>query len=110
MTTLIGQRCKNGNIFSRLILIGRGLFLKSSAGVPVLTHESVASREHNDGDVRVWLTNSTGAKVRMITSLIIVMQLSACKLLSSTVKDLPVIKSEENSRSHPEHGRKDSHQ
>jgi hypothetical protein len=27
MTTLIGQRCKNGNIFSLLILIGRGLFL-----------------------------------------------------------------------------------
>ena len=28
MTTLIGCRCKSGNIFSRALLIGRGLFLK----------------------------------------------------------------------------------
>ena len=27
MTTLIGCRCKSGNIFSRALLIGRGLFL-----------------------------------------------------------------------------------
>ena len=27
MTTLIGHRCKSGNIFSRVLLIGRGLFL-----------------------------------------------------------------------------------
>ena len=26
--TLIGCRCKSGNIFSRALLIGRGLFLK----------------------------------------------------------------------------------
>ena len=28
MTTLIGCRCKSGNIFSQALLIGRGLFLK----------------------------------------------------------------------------------
>ena len=31
MTTLIGCRCKSGNIFSRALLIGRGLFLNRRA-------------------------------------------------------------------------------
>ena len=36
MTTLIGCRCKSGNIFSRALLIGRGLFLSVSRCESVL--------------------------------------------------------------------------
>ena len=67
--------------------------------------------EHNDSDVRVYVINSTGAiKTQEKSSddykFIILMQLSGYS--KSQLKDLLVTKSEENTRSHPEHGRKDS--
>ena len=65
MTTLIGQRCKSGNIFSRLILIGRGLFLIPQGGVKFeksLT-KRVSVRENTEREAKV-LKNGTLRKRR----------------------------------------------
>ena len=63
MTTLIGCRCKSGNIFSQALLIGRGLFLKLRKPVRsrVAFAKANASRtKHYDSDVEIF--DFTGAK------------------------------------------------
>ena len=76
MTTLIGPRCKSGNIFSRLILIGRGLFLTKLGDC--VKDLFLAYNFYATFKVRRYVTSSS------------------------------VTKREETTRSHLEHGRKDS--